>query len=314
MSVYPDDGGDAETLVKNADTAMYQAKENGRQGYQFFKPAMNVRAIERQAIEEGLRGAVERREFALHYQPKIDLRTGAVAGAEALVRWSHPTRGNVPPTQFISIAEDTGLILPIGAWVLREACAQAQAWVAAGLPATVMAVNVSGMEFRNDDFVDGLFAILDETGFDPSFLELELTESVLMQRPESAVSMLYRVRERQIRVAVDDFGTGYSSLSYLRKFPIDTLKIDQSFVRQISTQGQDAAMVIAVIAMAQSLKLRVIAEGVEKLEEVTFLRAQECDAAQGYYFSPPVLPHQFARLLKAGSTDLSALRDQDAAH
>lgn len=313
VSVYPDDGGDAETLVKNADTAMYQAKENGRQGYQFFKPAMNVRAIERQAIEEGLRGAVERREFALHYQPKIDLRTGAVAGAEALVRWSHPTRGNVPPTQFISIAEDTGLILPIGAWILREACAQAQAWVAAGLPATVMAVNVSGMEFRNDDFVDGLFAILDETGFDPSFLELELTESVLMQRPESAVSMLYRVRERQIRVAVDDFGTGYSSLSYLRKFPIDTLKIDQSFVRQISTQGQDAAMVTAVIAMAQSLKLRVIAEGVEKLEEVTFLRAQECDAAQGYYFSPPVLPHQFARLLKAGSTDLSALRDQDAA-
>ena len=186
VSVYPDDGPDAETLIKNADTAMYQAKENGRQSYQFFKPAMNVRAVERQSIEEGLRRALERQEFALHYQPKINLRTGAITGAEALIRWTHPTRGSVSPAQFIPVAEDCGLILPIGDWVLREACTQARAWLDAGLPAATMAVNVSAMEFRDENFLEGVFAILDETGLDPRALELELTESVLMKHAESA--------------------------------------------------------------------------------------------------------------------------------
>ena len=300
VSVYPDDGLDAETLIKNADTAMYQAKENGRQSYQFFKPSMNVRAVERQSIEESLRRALERQEFALHYQPKINLRTGAVTGAEALIRWTHPTRGLVSPAQFIPIAEDCGLILPIGAWVLREACKQARAWVDAGLPARTMAVNVSAMEFRGENFLEGLFATLEETGLDPSSLELELTESVLMKRAESTASILRTLRERGVQVAIDDFGTGYSSLSYLRKFPVDALKIDQSFIRQISTAGDDTAIVTAVIGMARSLKLRVVAEGVETEEELAFLRAHHCDEAQGHYFSRPLLPPQFARLLKTG--------------
>ena len=281
MSVYPDDGLDAETLIKNADTAMYQAKENGRQSYQFFKPAMNVRAVERQSIEESLRRALERQEFALHYQPKINLRTGAITGAEALLRWTHPTRGSISPAQFIPVAEDCGLILPIGDWVLREACEQARAWVDAGLPATTMAVNVSAMEFRNENFLEGLFAILSETGLDPRSLELELTESVLMKRAESTASILQTLRERGVQVAIDDFGTGYSSLSYLRKFPVDALKIDQSFVRQISTAGDDTTIVTAVIGMARSLKLRVVAEGVETLEELAFLRLTNVTRRKG---------------------------------
>lgn len=300
VSVYPDDGLDAEALIKNADTAMYQAKESGRQSYRFFKPAMNIRAVERQSIEESLRRALERQELALRYQPKVNLRTGAITGAEALIRWTHPTRGSVSPAQFIPIAEDCGLILAIGRWVLREACEQARAWVDAGLPMATMAVNVSAMEFRDENFLDGLFAILNETGLDPRSLELELTESVLMKHAEAAASILQTLRERGVQVAVDDFGTGYSSLSYLRKFPIDTLKIDQSFVRQITAGGDDTSIVTAVISMARSLKLRVVAEGVEAPEQVGFLRAHECDEAQGYYFSPPVLPQQFARFLRIG--------------
>jgi diguanylate cyclase (GGDEF)-like protein len=300
VSVYPDDGLDADTLIKNADTAMYQAKENGRRSFQFFKPAMNVRAVERQFIEEGLRRALERRELVLHYQPKVNLMTGAIAGAEALLRWTHPTRGPIAPADFIPVAEECGLILPIGAWVLREACAQTRTWMDAGLPVMSMAVNVSAMEFRDKNFLDGLFAILRETGLDPRFLELELTESVLMKRAEFTASILQTLRKRGVQVAVDDFGTGYSSLSYLRKFPVDALKIDQSFVRQISTSGDDTTIVKAVIGMARSLKLRVIAEGVETLEEVAFLRAYRCEEAQGYYFSRPVPPQQFAVLLRNG--------------
>jgi diguanylate cyclase (GGDEF)-like protein/PAS domain S-box-containing protein len=300
VSVFPDDGVDAETLIKNADTAMYQAKENGRQNYQFFKPAMNARAVERQAIEEGLRHALQRDEFSLHYQPKINFRTGAIAGAEALIRWTHPTRGPVSPAQFIPVAEDCGLILPIGNWVLRRACEQARAWVDAGLPAATMAVNVSAREFRDESFLEGLFAILRETGLDPRALEIELTESVLMKHSESAASILRNLRQRGVQVAVDDFGTGYSSLSYLQKFPIDALKIDQSFVAQIATNGDDASIVTAVISMARSLKLRVVAEGVETLEQLSFLRARECDEAQGYYFSRPVAPQHFAKLLQSG--------------
>jgi diguanylate cyclase (GGDEF)-like protein len=308
VSVYPNDGRDAETLVQNADTAMYQAKENGRQSYQFFEPAMNVRAVERQSIEEGLRRALERREFALHYQPVMDLATGTITGAEALIRWRHPTRGLVPPLQFIPVAEDCGLIVPIGAWVLREACLQARAWLDAGLPKLSMAVNASAMELRNESFLDNLFATLGETGLEPASLVLELTESVLMRHAEAAVSILKNLRESGVKVAIDDFGTGYSSLGYLRKFPLDALKIDQSFVRQIDTAGEDTTIVAAVIGMAQGLKLRVIAEGVETVAEVEFLRAHHCDAAQGYYFSRPVPPDQFGKLLSRGMPDVGACR------
>ena len=307
VSLYPDDGLDAHTLIKNADTAMYQAKENGRQSFQFFKPAMNTRAVERQSIEEGLRRAVERHEFALHYQPKVNLTTGAITGAEALLRWTHPTRGPVSPMDFIPVAEDCGLILPIGAWVLREACAQARAWMKAGLPLTSMAVNVSAMEFRDKNFLDGLFAVLAETGLDPSYLELELTESVLMKHAAATAIILQTVRKRGVQVAVDDFGTGYSSLSYLQKFPVDAVKIDQSFVRHISAADDDTTIVKAVIGMARGLKLRVIAEGVETLEELAFLRAYRCDEAQGYYFSRPVLPQQFATLLRNGIPESAAV-------
>ena len=300
VSVYPEDGEDADTLIKNADTAMYQAKEHGRHSYRYFKPAMNARAVERQSIEESLRRALERHEVALHYQPKIDLATGAITGAEALLRWTHPTRGSVPPAQFIPVAEDCGLIMPIGNWVLHQACEQARAWLDAGLPVTTMAVNVSAVEFRADDFLDGLFAMLRETGLDPSLLELELTESVLMKQADSAASILHTVRESGVQVAVDDFGTGYSSLSYLRRFPVDALKIDQSFVGQITATEDDASIVTAVISMAQSLKLRVVAEGIETFEQLAFLRARGCDEGQGYYFSPAVPPEQFARLLKTG--------------
>jgi diguanylate cyclase (GGDEF)-like protein len=300
VSVYPDDGLDAEALIKNADTAMYQAKENGRRSFQFFKPAMNARAVERQFIEEGLRRALERREFALHYQPKVNLTTGAITGAEALLRWTHPTRGPVSPADFIPVAEDCGLILPIGAWVLREACAQARAWMDAGLPVTSMAVNVSAIEFRDRSFLDRVFATVAETSLDPRSLELELTESVLMKHAASTATILQALRKSGIRVAVDDFGTGYSSLSYLQKFPVDAVKIDQSFVRQISTAGADTTIVKAVIGMARGLKLRVIAEGVETLEQVAFLRAYRCEEAQGYYFSRPVPAQQFAMLLKNG--------------
>jgi diguanylate cyclase (GGDEF)-like protein len=300
VSVYPDDGLDAETLIKNADTAMYQAKENGRQSYQFFKPSMNIRAVERQSMEESLRRALERKEFQLLYQPKVSLRTGKITGAEALIRWTHPIRGAIAPAQFIPVAEDCGLILPIGNWALREACKQARAWVDAGLPLATMAVNVTAMEFRQENFLEGVFTILKDTGLDPRSLELELTESALMKRAESTESILKTLRDRGVQLAIDDFGTGYSSLSYLRMFPVDALKIDQSFVRQITSAPQDTTIVTAIISMGRSLKLRVVAEGVETQEELAFLQAQQCDEAQGYYFSPPVLPQQFAKLLETG--------------
>jgi diguanylate cyclase (GGDEF)-like protein/PAS domain S-box-containing protein len=300
VSVYPDDGLDAETLIKNADTAMYQAKENGRQNYQFFKSSMNERAVERQSIEEGLRRALERNEFTLHYQPKVNLMTGRITGAEALLRWTHPSRGLVSPAQFIPVAEDCGLILPIGNWVLREACKQARAWVGAGLSLTTIAVNISAMEFRNELFLEGVFEILKETGLDPRFLELELTESVLMKRVEATGSILKTLRAAGVQLAVDDFGTGYSSLSYLRKFPIDALKIDQSFIRQITTSPDETSIVTAIISMGRSLGLRVIAEGVETREELAFLQAHECEEAQGYYFSRPLPLEPFIKLLETG--------------
>jgi diguanylate cyclase (GGDEF)-like protein/PAS domain S-box-containing protein len=297
VSLYPDDGLDAETLIKNADTAMYQAKEDAGQSCRFFRPEMNVRAVERQSIEEDLRRALQQKEFTLNFQPKVNLSTGAIIGAEALIRWTSPTRGQVPPLDFIPIAEDSGLILPIGAWVLQEACAQARAWVDAALPKTTMAVNVSAAQFRNENFLEDLFATLSETGMDPECLELEVTESILMRHAEVAASILQTLRRRGIRVSVDDFGTGYSSLSYLKKFPLDALKIDQSFVREISTRPDETTIVRAIISMGRSLNLRIIAEGVETASDLAFLKAQGCDEGQGYYFSRPVPAEQFAKLL-----------------
>jgi diguanylate cyclase (GGDEF)-like protein/PAS domain S-box-containing protein len=307
ISVHPDDGLDGATLIKNADTAMYHAKEHGRQSYEFFTPAMNVRAVARQSIEESLRRALERQEFAVHYQPKIDLKTGAITGAEALLRWAHPTRGMVAPGEFIPVAEDCGLILPIGKWVLQEACRQARAWLDSGLTLNSVAVNISAMEFRDKHFLEGVFSILDQTGLDPRFLELELTEGVLMKSAESTESILDTLRARGVQVAVDDFGTGYSSLSYLTRFPIDALKIDQSFVHQITIAPDDTAIVVAIVGMGRSLNMRVVAEGVETEEEASFLRTHHCDEAQGYYFSRPVAAGQFATLLGTGiSKEVSA--------
>jgi diguanylate cyclase (GGDEF)-like protein/PAS domain S-box-containing protein len=300
VSIFPDDGKDADTLIKNADTAMYQAKENGRHSYQFFKPAMNARAVERQSIEESLRRALERQEFSLAYQPKINLQTGEITGAEALVRWTHPIRGSVPPAQFIPVAEDCGLIVQIGRWVLHEACRQTQTWAQAGLQLATMAVNVSAVELRSDEFLDGVIAILAETGLDPRALELELAESALMKHVESTEGILKALRAKGVQFAVDDFGAGYSSLSYLRKLSIDTLKIDQSFVRQSGAKPEEAAIASAVIGMGRNLNLRVVAEGVETLEELAFLQAQRCDEAQGYYFCRPVPAEQFAELLHTG--------------
>jgi diguanylate cyclase (GGDEF)-like protein len=300
VSVYPDDGTDVETLIKNSDTAMYQAKENGRRRYQFFKPAMNVRAVERQFIEESLQRALEQHEFMLHYQPIIYLRTREIVGAEALLRWTHPLKGPISPAQFIPVAEDSGLILPIGNWVLREACKQARSWMDAGLALSTIAVNISAMEFRDENFLEGVFAALRDTGLDPSALHLELTESVLMKHPESTRTILKSLRESGVHVSVDDFGTGYSGLSYLRKFPIDAIKIDQSFVHQLTACPDDATIVAAIIGMGRSLNLRVVAEGVETLEELEFLQHHMCEEAQGYCFSRPVSPSEFAKLLETG--------------
>ncbi len=278
----------------------------------FFKPAMNVRAVERQSVEENLRRALERHEFSIHYQPKINLKTAEISGAEALIRRNHPTRGPVSPAQFIPVAEDCGLILPIGQWVLREACAQAQSWVRAGLPVSTMAVNVSAIEFRNEKFLEKVFAILEDTSLDPKSLELELTESVLMKRAESTESILKALKTKGVQLAIDDFGTGYSSLSYLHKFPVDVLKIDQSFVRQITSAFEDTTIVTAIISMGRSLKLRVVAEGVESQEELDFLKAHQCDEAQGYYFSRPIPPHQFVQLLKTGIPEQAVIVHHEA--
>jgi diguanylate cyclase (GGDEF)-like protein len=299
VSIYPEDGETAEALISNADTAMYHAKENGRNNYQFFKQEMNVRASERQFIEAGLRVALERNELSLHYQPKINLGTGAIVGVEALLRWKHPERGFIPPAQFIPIAEDTGLILPIGQWVLREACRQSREWLDAGFAPIPMAVNISAVEFRSMDFVESVRAALNESKLDPRFLELELTETVLMKHAASTVSMLKALKVIGVQLTVDDFGTGYSSLSYLRQFPVDSLKVDQSFVHEISSQRDDAAIVSAVISMGNSLKKRVIAEGVETREQMDFLTAEGCEEAQGYYFNRPMAANQFVKLLEA---------------
>jgi diguanylate cyclase (GGDEF)-like protein/PAS domain S-box-containing protein len=296
---YPDDGTEAEALIKHADFAMYHAKDTGRNNYQFFKPEMNLLAVERQSLEVDLRQALEKREFELHYQPKVNLQTGSITGVEALIRWHHPRRGLVSPAQFIPIAEACGVIVPIGRWVLREACRQARAWRDAGLPPLRIAVNVSARELREKDFVATVLAALTETGVEPGCLELELTESFLMQDATVTGAVLQALKDLGVMLALDDFGTGYSSLSHLRRFPIDTLKIDQSFVRDLATDADDASIVNAVISMGESLNMRVVAEGVETRDQVAFLQQHGCPVGQGYYFGRPVLAGQLTPLLRA---------------
>jgi len=300
ISIYPDDGQDAQTLIKCADTAMYYAKENGRNNFKFFEPAMNIRAVQRQATESSLRQALDRQEFVLHYQPKVDLQSGAIVAAEALIRWQHPQRGLLSPGEFIPIAEDSGLIRTMGRWVLREACCQAQAWLQAGLPPITLAVNTSALELRADDFLENLRAILEETKVEPHRLEIELTESVLMRDAESAGCLLQAIADLGVQLAIDDFGTGYSSLSYLSRFPINTLKIDQSFVSRMNGNPDDANIVSAVISMGKSLRKKVIAEGVETPEQHACLVDLHCDEGQGYYFGRPMPAEAFATLLRAG--------------
>jgi diguanylate cyclase (GGDEF)-like protein/PAS domain S-box-containing protein len=295
---YPEDGTDVETLMKKADLAMYHAKQTRHDSYQFFKPEMNARAIERQSLEDTLHYAIERQELLLHYQPKFNLATGGIIGAEALIRWRHPQRGLVPPGQFISIAEECGLIVPIGRWVLREACRQARAWQILGLPPLCVAINVSAMELRAPGFVAGVRATLRETGLEPRYLELELTETVLIEDSRSIADVLKELKDIGVLLALDDFGTGYSNLSQLKRFPIDALKIDQSFVRDLAVDEDDAGIVTAVIGMGKSLHMRVVAEGVETREQLEILLEHGCPQGQGHYFCRPVPAEQFRQLFE----------------
>jgi diguanylate cyclase (GGDEF)-like protein/PAS domain S-box-containing protein len=313
---YPADGMDAATLLKNADFAMYHAKDNGHNNYQFFKPEMNVRAAERQSVENDLRHAVAREEFVLHYQPKMNLETGLITGVEALIRWRHPRRGLVPPAQFIPIAEECGFIASIGRWVMREGCRQARAWQIAGLPPVRIAINVSAVELRTKDFASGVRAIMTEVGLDPRYLELELTETFLMQDTTSTSAVLRALKAVGVQIALDDFGTGYSSLSYLKRFPIDTVKIDKSFVRDLVTDADDASIVSAVIGMGNRLHMQVVAEGVENAEQLAFLKEQRCPEGQGHFFSRPMPSDSFADLLRSGVArpDSGRTRRVDARH
>jgi len=287
VSVYPDDGLEAAMLLQAADAAMYQAKDRGRNTCQFFTAEMNAQAIARHTIEAGLRRALARQELVLHYQPKIALETGAISGVEAMVRWRDPDRGLIGPTEFVSIAEESGLIVPLGRWALREACQQAQSWVKSGFPVAV-AVNVSAIELRSQDFLDHAKRVLRETRLDPRYLELELTESILMRHAPSTVEVLQALRALGVTIAIDDFGTGYSSVTYLRQFPVDVLKVDQSFIHEVTTSAGGSPIVSAMISMGRSLGHRVIAEGVETLDQFAFLRAQQCSEGQGFYFSRPL--------------------------
>jgi diguanylate cyclase (GGDEF)-like protein/PAS domain S-box-containing protein len=298
IAVCPEDGCDFESLIQHADAAMYRAKESGRNNYQFYTAALNARAVEHLTLASALRGALERRELSLHYQPQFDLASGAITGVEALLRWRHPEFGWVAPDRFIPVAEDSGLIVPIGEWVLQEACRQARAWQAAGLPPLLMAVNVSGAQFRQAGLAKTVRDILAEHGLDATSLEIEVTESVLMKNADNAVDILRTLREMGVQLAIDDFGTGYSSLAYLKRFPIDMLKIDRSFVRDVMTDPDDAAIASAIIAMAHRLRLKVIAEGVETPGQLGFLRQEGCDVAQGYLYSKPLPPEDLERLMR----------------
>jgi EAL domain-containing protein (putative c-di-GMP-specific phosphodiesterase class I) len=298
--LYPTDSDNAEALVVNADTAMYRAKEQGRNNYQYFTRDMNERARQRVQLEAALRGALERGEFRLFYQPKAHLATGKVCGFEALLRWQHPERGLVLPGEFIPVLEETGLIVAAGEWVLSTACAQVMAWQSAGLEVPPISVNLSARQFEQTNLKDAVDAILQESGVDASLIEFEITESLLMNDPEGAARMLSSLKQSGVRLSMDDFGTGYSSLGYLRRFPIDTLKIDRSFVQDISTNADGATLTRAIIHLAQNLRLKVVAEGVETEDQLAFLRANGCDEMQGYLFAKPAEPGECEKMLREG--------------
>ncbi|WP_137171970.1 EAL domain-containing protein [Massilia sp. HP4] len=298
VAVYPSEGTSSDNLIEHADIAMYRAKKLGRNNFQFYTPAMNEESLERVRIESALRNALERDEFVLHYQPQVDLKSGQVVGMEALIRWNHPELGMVPPVRFVGVAEETGLIVQIGAWVMRTACAQNKAWQDAGFPRLRVAVNLSARQFGAPDLLHSLESALQDTGLDPACLEIELTESLFMSDVTPAVELLHRMKALGVNLSIDDFGTGYSSFSYLSRFPIDVLKIDRSFVADITHDANDAAIVTSIIALAHNLKLAVIAEGVETLEQLDYLRSRGCDEMQGYYFSKPLPAHEFEQLLR----------------
>jgi EAL domain-containing protein (putative c-di-GMP-specific phosphodiesterase class I) len=288
-------------LLKNADAAMYHAKDTGRNTFQFFTPELNSRAARRLDLETALRHALERDEFVLHYQPQVDLSSGQMIGVEALIRWQRPETGLVSPLDFISLAEETGLIVPIGEWVLRTACAQNLVWQKAGLPPLHMSVNIAARQFQQQNLTEVVARILEETGLDPRWLTLEITESTVMHDARATIETLQQIGALGVGLSVDDFGTGYSSLSYLKRFPLNYLKIDKSFIDDITSNRNDAAIATAIISMAGSLEIKVIAEGVETLAQLRILSAHGCDAMQGYYFSRPLPAGELTRLLTAGA-------------
>ena len=300
ISIFPSDGDDVDTLLRNADVAMYHAKENGRNTFQFFSEQMNNRAMERLNIETALKKGLERNELILYYQPQIDLRTGELAGLEALVRWLHPEMGLVPPGMFIPIAEESGLIIAVGEWVMFEACRQVRQWQDEGLTPIRMAVNISGLQFKQQSLIPVVQQALRQSGIEARYLELELTESSIMQNVDQVNETLIRLKEIGVHLSVDDFGTGYSSMSYLKRFPLDALKIDRSFVMDITTDPNDAAIIKAIIALARSLGLKTVAEGVETKEQLDFLRDEKCDSIQGFFISRPVLASDLEQFLKPG--------------
>ncbi|WP_163853927.1 putative bifunctional diguanylate cyclase/phosphodiesterase [Paenibacillus elgii] len=297
IAMYPQDGEDPITLMKNADTAMYRAKELGKNGYQFYRAEMNDTVIQKLVMEEWLNKALEQEEFVLYYQPQVDIFTTRMNGMEALIRWNHPRLGFISPGEFIPLAEETGLIIPIGQWVLRTACKQNKAWQLAGFPPLKMAVNISPIQFHQHDFVQVVLDALQESGLEPRYLELEITEGIAMYHVDQVIQKLQTLRELGVHISMDDFGTGYSSLNYLKKFPIDKLKIAQQFVRDITVDPDDAAIVQAIMAMALSLKLNVIAEGVETEEQLSFLLDIKCREIQGYIYSKPVPANEFTDLM-----------------
>jgi diguanylate cyclase (GGDEF)-like protein/PAS domain S-box-containing protein len=310
IAIFPDDSGNAETLLKSADFAMYHAKDCGRSNYQFFREEMNVRALERQSIENGLRHAVVNGEMVLHYQPIFDLWSGAATGIEALLRWQHPVRGLLLPGQFISIAEESGFIVPMGRWVLNEACRQCKVWQKLGLPAMRLSVNVSPVELRDKDFIDQVRRMLAENAIDPTLVEFELTETILMQDNSSTAKVLRSLKDLGVRIALDDFGTGYSSLSHLKGFPIDTLKIDRAFVSEVTTNDGDASIVRAVISLGSSLHIRVVAEGVETAGQLVRLQDFGCPEGQGYLFSRAVPADEVEAAIRRNAGQIRAVDDE----
>jgi diguanylate cyclase (GGDEF)-like protein/PAS domain S-box-containing protein len=297
VAVYPNDGRSADVLLRNADVAMYKAKSNGRNNFQFFTAELNRLMVERVGIEHRLRNALARKQLFLHYQPRVDVRSGSIVGAEALLRWKMPRQGIISPARFISVAEETGLIVPIGKWVLNTACQQAMAWQVSGLPPLVVSVNVSPRQFRQDNVVATIAEALKDSGLPPQYLQIELTEGLAMHDAEHHVHMLGEIKALGVQIAVDDFGTGYSSLSYLKRFPVDQLKVDRSFVTDLATDPDDAAIVQAIIALGHQLKLKVVAEGVENESQFEYLRRSGCDEMQGYLFGRPMAASEFAEHL-----------------